>query len=95
MSAALLEIRQLRASYGEAEVLHGIDLIGVARRVRLHHRGEHRGEKHDPALDLAAGAEVERDHAFRRRRSHGAWPRMKSPRSASPMFPKDARFFRT
>jgi len=26
MSSALLEIRQLRASYGEAEVLHGIDL---------------------------------------------------------------------
>lgn len=26
MSAPLLEIRQLRASYGEAEVLHGIDL---------------------------------------------------------------------
>ena len=26
MNAPLLEIRQLRASYGEAEVLHGIDL---------------------------------------------------------------------
>jgi len=26
MSSSLLEIRQLRAGYGDAEVLHGIDL---------------------------------------------------------------------
>jgi len=70
MSETLLEIRQLRAGYGEAEVLHGIELSVFKRRIRVHHRREHGGQEHDPARDLAARSEVERNHAAQCGRPH-------------------------
>jgi branched-chain amino acid transport system ATP-binding protein len=90
MSETLLEIRQLRAGYGEAEVLHGIEL-SVSKGEFVCIIGANTAGKSTILRAISRlvpkSSGIMRLNAVDLMRSR----RMKSPHLASPMSPKGAR----